>query len=86
MHTHSQRFTELGPVTLKGLPDPVPVYEVDWEPLPEEIPLPALLTGGGRIFVGRDEQFGRLQHLWKEAVAGERRMVLLAGEPGIGNT
>ncbi|MGH8972787.1 MAG: ATP-binding protein, partial [Acidimicrobiia bacterium] len=79
-------FTDLGPVTLKGLPDPVPVCEVDWEPLPEEIPLPALLTGGGRIFVGRDEQFGRLQHLWKEAVAGERRMVLLAGEPGIGKT
>jgi class 3 adenylate cyclase/tetratricopeptide (TPR) repeat protein len=79
-------FTDLGPLTLKGLPDPVPVCEVDWEPLPEEMRLPALLTGGGRIFVGRDDQFGLLQHLWKEAVAGDRRMVLLAGEPGIGKT
>ncbi|MGH9040974.1 MAG: ATP-binding protein [Acidimicrobiia bacterium] len=79
-------FTNLEPLTLKGLPEAVAVCEVDWEPLAEAIPLPALLTGGGRIFVGRDDQFGLLQDRWKEAVAGERRMALIAGEPGIGKT
>ena len=79
-------FTDLEPLTLKGLPEPVAVCEVEWEPIAEAVPLPALLTGGGHIFVGRDAQFGLLQQLWKEAVAGERRMAFLAGEPGIGKT
>ena len=46
----------------------------------------ALLTRAGRIFVGREEELERLARLWKEAVAGERRVALLAGEPGIGKT
>src|SRR5205823_10680953 len=28
----------------------------------------------------------RLRHLWKEASTGERRAVLVAGEPGVGKT
>ena len=79
-------FTDLGPLELKGLPGPVPVCEVGWEPLPESMPLPPLLTGGGRIFVGRDDAMERLGALWKEASAGERRAALVAGEPGIGKT
>src|SRR5947208_50577 len=50
------------------------------------IPMPALLTDVGRIFVGRDTELERLGQLWKEAVAGERRVALLAGEPGVGKT
>jgi class 3 adenylate cyclase len=80
-------FTALGTLDLKGLPDPVPVCEVDWEPLATAaLPLPPLLVGAGRIFVGRDDALQRLTQLWKEAAAGERRMALLAGEPGIGKT
>ena len=79
-------FTDLEPLSLKGLPEPVAVCEVAWEPIAEAAPLPPLLTGGGRIFVGRDDPMAILQHLWKEAVAGERRIALLAGEPGIGKT
>ncbi|MGH9035770.1 MAG: ATP-binding protein [Acidimicrobiia bacterium] len=79
-------FTDLRPLALKGLPDPVPVCEVGWEPLPEAVPVPPLLTGGGRIFVGRDDPMELLQHVWKEAVEGDRRIALLAGEPGIGKT
>ncbi|MGH9011392.1 MAG: ATP-binding protein, partial [Acidimicrobiia bacterium] len=61
--------------------------EVVWEPLSAAtIPLPALLTDVGRIFVGRDDQFERLGRLWKEAATGERRAVLVAGEPGVGKT
>ena len=72
---------------LKGLLQPVAACEVAWEPLPgPSLPLPALLTLVGRIFVGRDDELDRLHRLWKEAEAGERRLVLLAGEPGVGKT
>ncbi len=80
-------FTDLGPVELKGLPQPVPVCQVTWDPLPlSPLPLPNLLTDVGRIFVGRDGEVDRLGQLWKEATAGERRVALLAGEPGVGKT
>ena len=76
-----------GALDLKGLPAPVPACEVAWEPLPQSsLPMPALLTDVGRIFVGRDREFERLGQLWKEAAAGERRVALLAGEPGVGKT
>ncbi len=82
-------LTEVGSMDLKGLPEPLVVYDVAWVPAaaPEaEVPLPPLLTGPGRIFVGREGELERLRQLWKEAVAGERRAVLLGGEPGIGKT
>ncbi len=61
--------------------------EVRWEPLPEpSVPLPALFTDIGRIFVAREDELSGLEQLWKEAVAGERRVALLAGEPGVGKT
>src|SRR5216683_3049125 len=81
------QFAPVGALDLKGLPAPVPACEVIWEPLAGPLlPMPALLTRAGRIFVGRDEELERLMRLWKEAVAGERRVALLAGEPGIGKT
>ncbi|MCA1845613.1 MAG: AAA family ATPase, partial [Actinobacteria bacterium] len=81
------RFSAVGPLDLKGLPEPVPACEVLWEPQSRAAaPLPTLLTDVGRIFVGRDDQLDRLGHLWKEAATGERRAVLVAGEPGVGKT
>src|SRR5205085_281473 len=44
------------------------------------------LTDVGRIFVGRDGEVERVGQLWKEALAGERRVALLGGEPGVGKT
>jgi class 3 adenylate cyclase len=81
-------FTEVGPLTLKGLPDPLPVCGVAWEAT-EEAPAQAAMPpqlAGGRIFVGRHAELERLQQRWKEAAAGERRLVLLGGEPGVGKT
>ncbi|HEV3364863.1 MAG TPA: AAA family ATPase, partial [Acidimicrobiia bacterium] len=80
------RFADIGPLQLKGLPQPVPTCEVRWEALPPQVPLPALLTEKGPIFVAREEEMERLEQLWKEAVAGELRLALLAGEPGVGKT
>ena len=50
------------------------------------VPLPHFLTDVGRIFVGRDGEVARLEQLWKEVPAGDRRVALLAGEPGVGKT
>ncbi len=80
-------FADLGHVELKGLPAPLAICEVVWEPLSEPaVPLPSLQTGTGRIFVGRDELMEWLQQLWTEASAGLRRLVLIGGEPGVGKT
>ncbi|MGH8973222.1 MAG: AAA family ATPase, partial [Acidimicrobiia bacterium] len=83
-------FVDLGALELKGLPDPIPACQVTWEPLDEvpaeTVPLPSLLAGAGRIFVGRDAELERLRQGWKEAQAGGRRLVLLGGEPGVGKT
>ncbi|HEV3363540.1 MAG TPA: AAA family ATPase [Acidimicrobiia bacterium] len=81
-------FTDLGPIELKGLPDAVPVCEVAWTPAREgpPVPFPTLVSHTGRVFVGRDDEMARLRMLWKEAQAGERRLVLLGGEPGAGKT
>jgi class 3 adenylate cyclase len=80
-------FKPVGNLELKGLPEPVPTVEVGWEPLAQSsVPLPTFLTDIGRIFVGRDSELDRLGQLWKEAAAGELRVALLAGEPGVGKT
>ncbi|MGH9035771.1 MAG: AAA family ATPase, partial [Acidimicrobiia bacterium] len=80
-------LSDLGSLQLKGLPDPVPVCEVAWEPrAAPPHPLPPLLAGVGRIFVGRNEPLERLTRLWKEATADGYRVALIAGEPGIGKT
>ena len=81
------RFIPAGSLELKGLAAPVATVRIEWEPAPvSQVPMPTLLTDIGRIFVGRDGELERLRHLWKEAAAGERRVALLAGEPGVGKT
>jgi len=80
-------FTPIGSLELKGLAEPIPAVQIDWEPLPgSPVPLPTFLTDIGRIFVGRGDELERLRQLWKEATAGELRVALLAGEPGVGKT
>ena len=40
----------------------------------------------GRIFVGREREMAELTSALDDALAGEGRLVMLAGEPGIGKT
>ena len=80
-------LTALGALELKGLAQAVPAVRVGWAPAAAaRVTLPPFLTDIGRIFVGRDDELGRLTHLWKEVATGERRTVLVAGEPGVGKT
>jgi class 3 adenylate cyclase/tetratricopeptide (TPR) repeat protein len=83
-HNH---LVDRGLLELKGLAKRVPGWEVPWEPgVVCTIPMPALLTDVGPIFVSRDAELGRLEQLWKEAATGKRLIALLAGEPGVGKT
>ncbi len=101
-------FSDRGPHTLKGFPEPWHLYRLESTgpahtgpgpgPVPppqgggEEagrIPLPARLQGRDREgdqFVGRADELGFLVSKWKQAAAGDRRAVLVGGEPGIGKT
>jgi class 3 adenylate cyclase len=51
------------------------------------VPLPAVVNAARRgVFVGREVEQERLAGAWAEAKAGQRQVVFLAGEPGIGKT
>ena len=47
--------------------------------------LDAIVTRGP-VFVGRDAEIDLLAKAWKQALAGERQVVLVAGEPGLGKS
>ena len=84
-------FTALGDRELKGLPEPVCVCEVEWEPSAGTtgVPLPDRLeTAGGSVFgfVGRRRELEGLVTAAKHTIAGTRTVAFLCGEPGIGKT
>jgi class 3 adenylate cyclase/tetratricopeptide (TPR) repeat protein len=78
----------VGTLTLKGLPEPVAALAVQWQAeLASAIPVPAALESQRRRhFVGRTEERRALADAVKAAAAGDRQMVLVAGEPGMGKT
>ena len=85
-------FTSVGVLELKGIPEPVEAFAVDWEPLGvEEVvggsPLPAALRAAPPIaYVGRVGERERLSECSRQARGGRRHVVFLSGEPGIGKT
>jgi class 3 adenylate cyclase/tetratricopeptide (TPR) repeat protein len=81
-------YRALGDVPLKGVAEPVPACEVIWESSTEvRVPLPALLAGEDRgAFVGRTEAVAALDQEWAAVSERGLRVVMLAGEPGIGKT
>lgn len=82
----------LGPLALKGIPDPVDTVAVEWEPLASVVLRPVPLPE--RLAVHPTEGVvGRSAELTAIAAArqrvGERRgceVVLVSGEPGLGKT
>ncbi|HUF32418.1 MAG TPA: AAA family ATPase [Acidimicrobiales bacterium] len=82
-------FALLGERHLKGFDAPTTVVELAWSPTadPDQPPLPPAAEQAGTGFlVGRDAELDELLGAWKQAAAGERRTLLLAGEPGVGKT
>ena len=84
-------FTVVGDRELKGLPHPVTVCEVGWEPMAESagIALPdRLATPPTSLFgfLGRAGEKERLVAGVKATAEASRSTVFLSGEPGIGKT
>lgn len=71
---HRRGFRFIGPVA-----SPRASSEAQWS-APLDIP-PSSAT-----FVGRDGELGRLHALFATAAGGQRRLVFVTGEPGIGKT
>jgi predicted ATPase/class 3 adenylate cyclase len=83
-------FVPTGQLMLKGLSDPVPACTVEWSPREmsdESIPLPPKITPVPAFgFYGRDREQAVVERCWTSAKRGQRQLVLLTGEPGIGKT
>jgi class 3 adenylate cyclase len=83
----------LGPLTLKGLPDPVETVEVLWEPVGAAdtgivVPLPPRLAVRPAVgVVGRETEMAAMADAAKRVAGGAGREVLLvSGEAGLGKT
>ena len=79
------KFRDLGTIALKGLPNPVPAWEVVEEAAVESR-FEALHAETMTPLVGRQEELDLLQRRWERARSGEGHVVLLSGEPGIGKS
>ena len=77
--------TALGPVPLKGLADPVEIYElVRARPLRSR--LRAAAAHGLTRFVGRTVEIEQLQRALERARDGHGQVVAVIGEPGVGKS
>jgi tetratricopeptide (TPR) repeat protein len=75
----------LGPLPVKGLPEPVEVYElVGAEAVRSR--LQAAAASGLTPFVGRDSEVDQLRQALEGAQAGHGQVVAVVGEPGVGKS
>jgi class 3 adenylate cyclase/tetratricopeptide (TPR) repeat protein len=84
----SHSFKSLGGLELKGISEPVQVFELEWEPAPVMgIALPERLRGlPPTAYVGRVSERERMGELWRQAREGSLRVALIGGEAGVGKT
>jgi len=83
-------FSAIGALHLKGLDSPVEAEEVRWTPralagTDDQLP-PALVDRGSFPFAGRTKESEILTGALGAVSIGATRLVLVAGEPGIGKT
>jgi class 3 adenylate cyclase len=71
----------VGDLDLKGLPDPVAVHRIGWEPAQAVADLRGIAP-----YVGRADERRILRERFDAAAGGAGGLVLIAGEPGIGKT
>jgi class 3 adenylate cyclase len=80
-------FRSVGALELKGLGEPLAAAEVAWQVAAQGVPLPGSLAGAETVgFVGRVDELERLWTAWKHARGGEKRLIFISGEPGVGKT
>ena len=78
------QLRDLGPQQLKGFAEP----QRAWRVVSENRALGRFeaLRSAATPLVGREEELELLLRRWRQAASGEGRVVLLAGEPGIGKS
>lgn len=83
-------FSPVGLLRLQGASEPVSAFEVLYErDVLRQLPLPPEVTvrkASRTLFVGRRREQEQLQRAWRLATEGERQLIFIAGEPGIGKT
>ena len=75
----------LGPVPVKGMSEPVEVYEVTGAGA-ARTRLQAAASRGLSRFVGRDSETEQLRKALEQARAGHGQVVAVVGEPGVGKS
>jgi class 3 adenylate cyclase/tetratricopeptide (TPR) repeat protein len=75
----------LGPVPVKGLQEPIEVYEL-LRAGPVRSRLQVAAARGLTRFVGRDPELDQLRQAWERAGAGQGQVVAVIGEPGVGKS
>jgi class 3 adenylate cyclase len=75
----------LGPTPIKGLAEPVPVYEVAGAGT-ARTRLQASMARGLTRFVGRDAEVDQLRQALEQAGRGRGQIVAVVGEPGVGKS
>jgi class 3 adenylate cyclase/predicted ATPase len=78
-------YRDLGKVAIKGLAEPVQAWQVQGVSAAESR-FEAQHEKNLTPLVGREEELELLVRRWRQAGAGEGRVVLLSGEPGIGKS
>ena len=79
------QVTALGPIPVKGLPEPVEVFElVGASPLRGRFQ--ARVAGGLTRFVGREPELAALVQALERAGAGHGQVVAVVGEAGVGKS
>ncbi|MGH8919969.1 MAG: adenylate/guanylate cyclase domain-containing protein, partial [Actinomycetes bacterium] len=83
------RFEPVGTLSLRGLAE-VAVWKLEWAQaaaIPAAVALPGGLHGVQEFgFVGRRPELATLRAAFERAVAGNRQVVLVGGEPGAGKS
>lgn len=78
-------YRDLGPLAAKGIPVPLSAWQVlDTSEVGSRSE--ALHANAYTPLVGREEELSALLRTWRHSTAGEGRLVLLSGEPGIGKS
>jgi len=78
-------FQALGEAQIKGVSEPVPVYEVvGVGPLRTRLQVAA--SRGLVRFVGRQRELEGVQQAWEQAKRGQGQIVAAVGEPGVGKS
>jgi len=78
-------FNALGAAQIKGVSEPVPVYEVvGVGPLRTRLQVAA--RRGLMQFVGRQRELELMQQAWEQAKRGQGQIVAAVGEPGVGKS